>query len=296
MDGILCLDKPQDITSFLCCAKMRRMTGEKKVGHGGTLDPMATGVLPILFGKATRALDLIPAQDKRYTATMRFGFTSDTLDIWGDVSPTGKPAPSLEEIEAVLPSFRGDILQIPPMTSALKQQGQRLYTLARQGITVDRPPRPVTVFSLDILQYDADKGELTIDCHCSKGTYIRTICDDLGAKLGCGAIMIALRRTMAAGFSIDKALPLCKAEELATNSPDGLMPHIRPIESLFDAYPAVSVSERQAVRFRNGGALDVARLFTPVGTGPVRVKAPDGLFLGLGEAKDGQLKIIKLFV
>ncbi len=296
MDGILCLDKPQDITSFVCCAKLRRLVGEKKVGHGGTLDPMATGVLPILFGKATRALDLIPAQDKRYVATLRFGFVSETLDIWGEVTPTGKPVPTLSEIESALPSFRGDILQIPPMTSALKQQGQRLYTLARQGITVDRPARPVTVFSLDILQYDPDKGELTIDCHCSKGTYIRTICDDLGAKLGCGAVMIALRRTRAAGLPIEQAVELCKVEELAASDPEGLKALVRPIEDLFTDYPAVTVSAKQAVRFRNGGALEIARLSSPVSEGLIRVKDPDGVFLGLGEPKDGSLKIVKLFV
>lgn len=295
MDGILCLDKPQDITSFLCCAKLRRLTGEKKVGHGGTLDPMATGVLPILLGKATRALDLIPAQDKQYTATLRFGFISDTLDIWGQVTPTDRPAPDRTAIEAILPAFCGDIMQIPPMTSAIKQQGQRLYTLARQGITVERMPRPVTVFSLDILEYDPARGELTIDCRCSKGTYIRTICDDIGRALGCGAVMTALRRTAAAGFTISDCLPLCKAESLATDSPASLLPYIRPIDTLFAVYPAVTVSARQAVRFGNGGALELTRLPAALPAGPLRVLAPDGAFLGLGEAKDGSLRILKLF-
>ena len=138
MDGILCIDKGMDMTSFVCCAIARRILQEKKVGHAGTLDPMATGVLPILLGKATRALDFLPTHDKRYVATMRFGFTSDTLDVWGQVSPTGQAVPTLAQIESVLPRFRGDIMQVPPMTSALKKDGKRLYELAREGIEIER--------------------------------------------------------------------------------------------------------------------------------------------------------------
>ena len=162
MDGIFCLDKPADMTSFQCCAALRRLLGEKKIGHGGTLDPMATGVLPILVGRATRALDLLPVHDKRYTATLRFGYTSDTLDVWGTVTPTGRPLPSLSAIEAALPAFRGGIRQIPPMMSALKKDGVRLYDLARQGVEIEREARPVTIYSLDILGYDPAAGELRL--------------------------------------------------------------------------------------------------------------------------------------
>ena len=219
MDGILCIDKPAEITSFVCCAKARRILGEKKAGHAGTLDPMATGVLPILIGKATRALDLIPTHDKRYTATMQFGFESDTLDIWGNVRKTEKKPPVLSEIEAVLPRFRGDILQVPPMTSALKKDGKRLYELARQGIEVERQPRPITVYALEILDYQPESGTLTFDCHCSKGTYIRSICDDIGRLLGCGAVMTALRRTMAAGFSLSDCVTFEALEAAAEKEP-----------------------------------------------------------------------------
>lgn len=291
MDGILCIDKPAEITSFVCCAKVRRLLGEKKAGHAGTLDPMATGVLPILVGKATRALDLIPTHDKRYTATMQFGLTSDTLDIWGNVQKTEKKPPVLAEIEAVLPRFRGDILQVPPMTSALKKDGKRLYELARQGIEVERQPRPITVYRLEILAYQPESGTLTFDCHCSKGTYIRSICDDIGRLLGCGAVMTALQRTEAAGFTLSDCVTFETLETAAEKEP-----YILPIEKVFSVYPAVTVSAAQAVRFRNGGALAAERLKAALPQTPVRVFAPDGVFLGLGQEKEQSLAVLKLFV
>jgi len=206
MDGILCIDKPEGMTSFLCVAVVRRLLGVKKIGHAGTLDPNATGVLPLLIGRATKTLDRLPVQDKSYTATLRFGAVSDTLDVWGQVQETGKPTPSLAEIEAVLPQFRGAILQVPPMASALKKDGVRLYDLARQGIEVEREARPVTVYALELLDYNQQEGLLTLHCACSKGTYIRTLCDDLGRVLGCGAVMTALRRTAAAGYTLDDCI------------------------------------------------------------------------------------------
>lgn len=293
MDGIFCLDKPADMTSFQCCAALRRLLGEKKIGHGGTLDPMATGVLPILVGRATRALDLLPVHDKRYTATLRFGYTSDTLDVWGTVTPTGRPLPSLSAIEAALPAFRGGIRQIPPMMSALKKDGVRLYDLARQGVEIEREARPVTIYSLDILGYDPAAGELRLDCHCSRGTYIRSLCDDLGRRLdGAGAIMTALRRTMAAGYTLEDCLPLEEARRLAETGE--LAVRVLPTDSAFSSFPSLAVTAAQAVRFGNGGALDLERLKQPV-TGPVRVYGPDGAFLGLGKPEDAALKILKLF-
>ncbi len=291
MDGILCIDKAADMTSFVCCAIARRILQEKKVGHAGTLDPMATGVLPILLGKATRALDFLPTHDKRYVATMRFGFTSDTLDVWGQVSPTNQSVPTIEQIEAVLPQFRGKIMQVPPMTSALKKDGKRLYELAREGIEIEREARPVTIYALDVVDYCAKTGELTIDCKCSKGTYIRSVCDDIGRVLGCGAIMTALRRTEAVGFALDACVPLDD-----NTAKETLLGRILPIESVFLPYPAISVSKAQAVRFKNGGALDAKRLRGELPDGPLRVKAPDDTFLGLGQVQDGELKILRLFV
>lgn len=295
MDGILCIDKPQDMTSFLCCSILRRLLGVKKAGHAGTLDPMATGVLPLLVGKATRALDLLPVHDKRYTASLRFGQTSDTLDVWGTVQATGKAPPSLAAVEAALPAFRGEIRQIPPMTSALKKDGVRLYELARQGVEVEREARPVTIYELDILDYDAEKGELRLDCHCSKGTYIRSLCDDLGRALGCGAVMVSLRRTMAAGYTLGDCVTLEQARELAEAG--RLNERLRPIATAFTPYPAVTVSPAQAVRFSNGGSLELRRL-PACPPGLVRVYGPEEAgrrFLGIGEAGEGNLRICKLF-
>ena len=287
-DGILLINKDSEMTSFLCCAILRRLLGVKKIGHAGTLDPNATGVLPLLVGRATKALDRLPTQDKRYTATMRFGAISDTLDIWGTVEQTGASIPTRAAIEAVLPSLRGNILQVPPMTSALKKDGVRLYELARQGIEIEREARPITVYSLDIVAYDEEKGELTVDCHCSKGTYIRSICDDLGRMLGCGAVMTALCRTAAAGYPLDQCITVAEAKERAQNGT--LQECILPIESAFIAYPAITVTAPQATRFCNGGALALERLRAPV-NGLTRIYSPDGSFLGLGLPDEGELKV-----
>lgn len=292
MDGIFCLDKPADMTSFLCCAVMRRLLGEKKIGHAGTLDPGATGVLPLLVGRATKALDRLPIHDKRYTATLRFGAVSDTLDVWGKVIETGSPLPSLTAVEAALSHFRGDILQVPPMTSALKKDGVRLYDLARQGIEVEREARPVTIYELNLLSYDPLSGTLSLDCLCSKGTYIRTLCDDLGRMLGCGAVMTALRRTMAAGFTEAQCITLDEARTLAECGE--LHSRLSTVESAFTPYPALEVSAAQATRFGNGGQLALNRLRQPV-TGTIRVYAPDGRFVGLGSPKGDQLAIDCLF-
>ncbi len=287
-DGILLINKDSEMTSFLCCAILRRLLGVKKVGHAGTLDPNATGVLPLLVGRATKALDRLPSQDKRYTATLRFGEVSDTLDIWGAVKETGAPIPTRAAIEAALPSLRGEILQVPPMTSALKKDGVRLYELARRGIEIEREARPVTIHALNIVAYNEEKGELTIDCHCSKGTYIRSICDDLGRILGCGAVMTALCRTMAAGYPLDKCITIAEAKGRAQNGT--LHACILPIESAFITCPAITVTEPQAHRFRNGGALALERLRKPV-NGLTRVYSPDGFFLGLGLPGEGELKV-----
>lgn len=288
MDGLLCIDKPAGMTSFSCCGALRRWLSIKKIGHAGTLDPNATGVLPLLVGRATRAVSLLPCHDKSYTATLRFGLQSDTLDIWGKVEETGGPPPSEDAIDALLPRFRGEIMQVPPMVSALKKDGVRLYDLARQGMEVEREARPVTIYRLEKRGYDPAAGELTLDCQCSSGTYIRTLCDDIGRALGCGAVMTSLRRTMAAGYTLEQCLTFEEAERLAADGT--LADRLLPVESAFMTCPAVTVSAAQAVRFQNGGALALERLKAPV-TGMVRVKAPDGRFLGLGTPKNGELAI-----
>lgn len=290
MNGILCLDKPPEMTSFQCCSVMRRLLNEKKIGHAGTLDPMATGLLPILAGRATKALELLPIHDKRYTAVLQFGLTSDTLDIWGKTAPTHKSPPSLADIEAVLPAFRGEIMQTPPMTSALKRDGVRLYTLARQGIEVDREARPVTIHRLDIVDYQADTGALTLDCACSKGTYIRSLCDDIGRVLGCGGVMASLRRTEAAGFSLEQSVRLDEAKDLAGEGQ--LVRRILPVESAFSSFPTVTITPAQTVRFLNGGALDLRRLSAGIETASLcRVYSPDGDFIGLGTPGNGELRV-----
>ena len=295
MDGILCLDKPQDMTSFSCCSVIRRLSGEKKTGHAGTLDPQATGVLPILLGRATKALDLLPVHDKRYIAEVQFGLTSDTLDIWGAVTETGAAHPSLSAVEAALIPFRGNILQVPPMMSALKVEGRRLYDLAREGIEIERQARPITVYALTLLSYDEATGRMTLDCHCSKGTYIRTLCDDLGRLLGCGAVMAGLRRVMAAGWDISSALTLEQVRQYAEEGT--LTRYVLPVESAFAVYPAVSITAPQAVRLTNGGALSLERVRAAVPTDtPVRVYDPDAHFLGIAPAVGEELVPIKCFV
>ncbi len=288
MDGIVCIDKPEGMTSFLCVAILRRLLGVKKIGHAGTLDPNATGVLPLLVGRATKTLDRLPVHDKSYTATLRFGAVSDTLDIWGTVTETGAPIPTRAAVEAALPAFRGEIMQVPPMTSALKKDGVRLYELARQGIDIPREARPVTIYELELLDYNETAGELTLHCACSKGTYIRTLCDDLGRMLGCGAVMTALRRTAAAGYTLADCVTVEEAKTLAET--DQLSARILPIETILAAYPAITVTAPQAQRFRNGGALALERLKTPV-EGPVRVYDPDGVCIALGVPADGELKM-----
>ncbi len=292
MNGILCVDKPQEMTSFACCALLRRLTGEKRIGHAGTLDPMATGVLPIMLGRATRAIPLLPTHDKAYRATLRFGYVSDTLDVWSNITATEQPLPTLAEVEAVLPAFRGDIRQVPPMMSALKKDGVRLYELARQGIEIEREARPVTIHRLALVGYDPVSGELTLDCTCSAGTYIRTLCDDLGRMLGCGAVMTALRRTAAAGYTLTDCYTVDEWRTFAEN--DELEAHIRPVDSAFASFGSVSVTAAQATRFGNGGALSLDRLGSQSVEGTVRVYAPDGSFLGLGTPENGELHVLRL--
>lgn len=202
MDGIIILDKPEDFTSFDMVAKMRRLLGTRKVGHAGTLDPMATGVLPIFVGRATKCCDILPNQNKRYTATFQLGYTTDTLDATGRVLTRTEVSATKEDVEKALESFRGEIMQLPPMYSAIQINGKRLYDLARQGIEIEREKRPVTITELNLLSADDTQHIYQIDVACSKGTYIRTLCADIGEALGCGATMTALRRTEAAGFSI----------------------------------------------------------------------------------------------
>ena len=231
--GILPLDKPPDWTSHDVVAKARGILGLRRVGHAGTLDPMATGLLVVLVGKATRLMDLLPG-DKTYETRLRLGFRSDTLDAEGEVRPTGAALPALQEIYAVLPRFLGSIEQIPPMVSAVKVNGQRLYKLARQGLEIERKPRPVTVYALDIQDIGLE-SELGLTVTCSSGTYVRTLIDDLGDALGCGAIMTALRRVRSGPYDISQATSL---EELSRRKGEDPSGWLLPIQSALPDIPS----------------------------------------------------------
>lgn len=300
MTGVLIIDKPTDYTSFDVVAVCRRLCHERKIGHTGTLDPMATGVLPLLLGKATRAVSLLEDTDKTYEAGFRLGLATDTEDVTGKVLETNESPVSRAVLEKALPQFRGEIMQVPPMYSAVSKDGKRLYELARKGLEVEREARPVTIFQLELTEYDetAREGKLTVSC--SKGTYIRTLIVDLAKAAGSLGVMTSLRRTRACGFTLEDAVTLDSARELAEAG--SLESCLRPVESLFAHLPEAVVSGPQAVRFQNGGQLDLGRIAAFHGTAPqdgaaIRVKSPEGVFLGLGrvELEKGQLAIWKLF-
>lgn len=295
MTGLIILDKPKDMTSFGAVARVRRICSEKKCGHTGTLDPMATGVMTVMLGGATRFCELLPSHDKAYIASFRLGVRTDTLDITGTVLETKPVEATAEQVKEALKEFEGDISQLPPMYSAVSVNGQRLYDLARKGIEVERKSREVTVFSIELISSKEEEAEYTISVECSSGTYIRTLIDDLGAKLGCGAVMTELRRTKANGFSLENAITV---EELARLAENGeLDKALIPVEKALESYPLIQVTEAQAKRFSNGGELFLQRLKCPKMLGFYRVCGPDGNFIGLGEIDGSEfLKIKRVFV
>ncbi len=285
MTGIIILDKPKNITSFGAVARVRRICSEKKCGHTGTLDPMATGVMTVMLGNTTRFTELLPSHDKAYVASFRLGTITDTLDITGTVLETREVNSTADEVEAALKSFEGEISQLPPMYSAVSVNGQRLYELARKGIEVERKPRSVTVYSIEMLSRSEKNGEYEIAVECSSGTYIRTLIADLGEKLGCGAVLTELRRTKANGFSIENAVTL---EQLEAAANDGTLDSIvTPIDRALEGYPVIRVSAAQAKRFSNGGELDLQRLKYPRMLGLFRIYDPENNFIGLGEIGTG---------
>ena len=286
MNGILIIDKPKDYTSFDIIAVVRGCVRERKAGHTGTLDPMATGVLPVLLGSATKAQSLLPDTDKEYIAWFRLGITTDTLDITGTVKTRCESHVSREEILDLLPQFRGDIMQLPPMYSAVFKNGVRLYELARQGIETQREPRLVHVGKLELTDFDPEEQCGSLMVSCSKGTYIRSICDDLGRLLGCGCVMTSLRRTRACGYDISQAIPLNRIRELAQQGPGAFEELILPVDSVFSELPSVSISEKQVFRFKNGAPLSLSRiksLKNPEDRQLFRVYSNDGLFLAIGQ-------------
>lgn len=281
-NGILIVDKPAGWTSQDVVAKLRGVFHEKRIGHGGTLDPMATGVLPVFLGRSTRAVEFFEHAEKTYVATVRLGLITDTQDIVGNPLETREACVSEEEMQTVLSRFTGKIQQIPPMYSAIKIGGKKLYELARAGKEIERKPREITIFSLTARHLEANDWELTV--HCSKGTYVRTLCHDIGMALGCGGCMAALRRIQAGSYTLTQSLPLPSIIE--HENPESLL---LPVDSLFSAYPALTLTPAQEKCCRNGAS------FTFRKEGRFRVYAQDGSFLALSETKDGKLCTIKSF-
>lgn len=259
MDGILLINKPQGFTSFDVVAVIRKLTKTKKVGHAGTLDPTATGVLPILIGKATKFQDLLLNKSKEYKASFKLGIETDTQDITGEIlSESLVPNLKKEEIQNVLNFFKGKIEQTPPMYSAIKQNGQRLYNLARKGIEVSRKKRMIEIKNIELLDYSPETNEVSILVNCSKGTYIRTLVCDIGEKLGCKATLTSLLRTRSGPFWLKDCITLDQAKNFC--EADSLHKHIIPLEKFFDNYKSVKLTAAQGKRFKNGGNIDLNRI------------------------------------
>ena len=294
MTGIICLDKPCDMTSFMAVKRASRILGVKKAGHTGTLDPMATGVLVIMLGHCTRFIELLPEHKKSYTARVKLGITTDTLDITGEVLSESEVNVTSEQLLSVAEKFKGDILQTPPMYSALKKDGERLYDLARKGIEIEREQRKITIEKLEI--YDFNGNEFSMDVTCSAGTYIRSLCDDMGRELGCGAVMTELRRTEANGFSVENAVTLEELEKLISENKAESV--ITSVENALVSYPEITVTKPQANRFHNGGALGYDRLHGEYSVGIYRVYSPERKLLGLGEilTEKGDLTVRRVLV
>lgn len=294
MTGIICLDKPRNMTSFTAVKRASRILGVKKAGHTGTLDPMATGVLVVMLGHCTRFIELLPEHRKSYTARVKLGITTDTLDITGTVLSEKAVNVSFDELIKASNRFKGEILQTPPMYSALKKDGERLYDLARRGIETEREKRKITVEKLRI--YDFDGIEFSMDVTCSAGTYIRSLCDDIGSALGCGAVMTDLRRTSANGFDIENAVTLEELETLVKEN--SLTDKLISLETALFSYPEITVTSPQANRFRNGGKLAYERLHKNLNIGIYRVYSPENEFLGLGEilTEKGSLTVRRVLV
>ena len=283
MNGIVIVDKPQGWTSQDVTARLRRVFNTRRIGHGGTLDPMATGVLPVFVGRATRGVEFFEHAEKTYETVLRLGVATDTEDITGTVLEKREVTISQEEFLRILPRFRGGIMQIPPMYSALKVNGQKLCDLARKGKEVERQPRPITIHELGLMEFSGETARLRV--RCSKGTYIRTLCKDIGAALGCGGCMEALRRVSAGAYKMDEAVPLDTL--LETGEPEK---YLRPVDSMFTQHPAITLTERQENRCRNGNSFTLR-----TADGTYRAYSRTGEFLMLAKVEDGVMSTIKSF-
>ena len=286
MNGIILVDKPCGWTSHDVVGKLRGILRERRIGHSGTLDPMATGLLVVFAGRATRAVEFAEADSKEYIAGLRLGVSTDTQDTTGNVLNTCETLPSKDELIAAANGFLGEISQIPPMYSAIKMNGKKLYELARRGEIVERSPRKVTISKLELV--GEDKCDYILDIHCSKGTYIRTLCSDIGDKLGCGGCMSSLRRVKAGVFSITQAYTMEQIQAAADLG--GLDGIIIPVDTLFTDKPNLTVNEFEEKKLRNGNTIK-----TKSADGTYRVYSESGEFLLIAEVKDNLLKTIKSF-
>ncbi len=283
MDGIVIVDKPQEWTSQDVTARLRRVFQTRRIGHGGTLDPMATGVLPVFVGRATRGVEFFEHAEKTYETVLRLGITTDTEDMTGTVLTETEVNITQENLDTVLPKFRGEILQVPPMYSALKVNGQKLCDLARKGREVERQPRPITIHELELLE--VGENTLRLRVRCSKGTYIRTLCKDIGEALGCGGCMESLRRISAGEYTIEEAVPLQTL--LETEHPEN---YLRGVDTMFRQYPALTLTANQEKRCRNGNSFSMD---LPEGT--YRAYGQNGEFLMLAKQENGVMVTIKSF-
>ncbi len=286
MNSIFVVDKPEGFTSFDVVAKMRGILGLRRVGHGGTLDPMATGVLPVFAGRATRVCDIQPDTTKEYVAEIQLGYRTDTLDRTGRITAQSDKKVTAGQFEAALRNYLGEIRQMPPMYSAVQVGGKRLYELARQGKQVERPARRVTIFALELLSCDEAAGRYTVRVRCSAGTYVRTLFDDLGETLGTYGTLTALRRTAAGVFREGDCFTLAQLQQLKEQG--RLSEAAQPVDRVFLSLPALRLNERDAARFLNG-----AQVRLNATDGPVRVYGADGLFLGTGK-KDPSTGLLRV--
>ncbi len=294
MNGFVFVDKPKDISSFLLCAKVRRIFGEKKSGHTGTLDPMATGAMVVALSAATRFIDLLPETGKAYEASFLFGKETDTLDITGNVLSVCDVSVKKEEVEAALEKFKGETLQLPPMYSALKKDGVRLYELARKGESIEREKRKINITDLRLLSYDEKSHEGKLYVACSAGTYVRSLIADIGEALSTKAVMTSLRRVKANAASIERCFTLEELEKLKET--DRLFEAVVPIEDVL-SFEGITVTESQAKRFSNGGELFLERLNKKTkDKGLYSVFSPENDFLGVGisDSKEGLLRPKKI--
>ena len=290
MNGIIVIDKPQGKSSHDMVGLLRRLTKIRRIGHTGTLDPMATGVLPLCIGVATKAADMLTLSDKAYRAELVLGKTTDTLDAEGEFLSECEVTVNEAEVRDAIESFVGEIEQIPPMYSAIKQNGKKLYELARQGIEVEREVRKVTINSINVIEIDMNENRVVIEVSCSKGTYIRTLCDDRGKKLGCGAYMTALRRIKTGCFTIDDAYTVEEIEDMAQSGE--LKSRLKSVDELFMEYSSITLNEKQTKSIKNG----VRMSWRGKAEGEMlRLYDNNGEFLCISQIEDGRLKLVKSF-